>query len=293
MSSKSIVLAIATLAGGTAALAAPQESFDYVALNGGAPLVAVGAVGAGNSVATGTAVGAYTVNSVRLTGNIGAFTAPSWGSETRVQITRPDGATIVFGPFDPTNTTPATPLSFDLTLNVTPVAAAGTWTAEVYETFDDAGDDATYDAMTLTLDDAALPVGAPDAFTDLGDFTLTNRTVDHAISNTAGNEVRWFKLKLPAVAGGNPGYVDMFCTNADPTLPITELEMDDPDLALYDAVSAQLVAYDDLDGPGFFGQLSFGSTTPARPATAISGQGAGAPLAGGDGSLNEGFYYLA
>ncbi|HYD01282.1 MAG TPA: GC-type dockerin domain-anchored protein [Phycisphaerales bacterium] len=292
MNSKTIVLALATLAGGTAALATPQESFDYVALNGGAPLIATGAVGAGNSTGSATAVGAYTVNSVTLTGNISTWGFNTYGSETRVQVTRPDGSTVVLGPFSPLTSTPPGPVSFSVSLNVMPGAAAGSWTVEPYETFNDAGDDATYDALTLTLDDAAIPVGTPDSFTDLGDFTLANRMVDQVINNTAGNEVRWFKLKLPAVTAGNAGHVDIFCTNADPTQPIGPTEMDDPDLALYNAVSAQLVAYDDLDGPGFFGQLSFGGNIP-RPATTIEGQAAGLAFTGADGALAEGFYFLA
>jgi hypothetical protein len=293
MNKKILAVALLSLAGTSAALAAPQESFNYVTLNGGNLVGDALQGGAGNSVVTATATGSYTVRSARLAGNVAAWGAGTYGSETRIRVTTANGGFVTFGPFSPLNSTPGGPVSFDISLNITPQTAAGSWTVETYETYNDGSVDATYDQVNLTLDDAALPVGAPDTFTDLGDFTLVNRTVDQTINLAADNEVRWFKLKLPSVNGVGVGYIDIFTTNIDPTQPVAANELDDDDLALYSAVTAGLIAYDDLSGPGFFGQLSFGSGTPARPATVISGQGAGATFTGVNGTLSEGFYYLA
>ena len=300
MNSK-MILALAVMAGTTTALAAPRETVDVVAANGGNALIGnhlitnVAQTEPVNSVVnitiTGDSGGAYTAKSVRVVGNIAAWGVNSYGSETRVRVTAPSGEFVDFSPSS-LAATPAGPVSFDLSANLAPATTAGNWVVTIHETFDDASVDATYDILSVTTDDAVLPVGEPGAFTDLGDFTLAARTVDEVINLGAANEVRWFKMKLPNVLGTSPGYVDMWATQVDPTVAITANDLTDTDLALYAASSAALVTYNDATGPGLFGQLSYGSTV-SRGITTATGQTNGAARNGVNGALSEGFYYLA
>jgi hypothetical protein len=130
---------------------------------------------------------------------------------------------------------------------------------------------------------------------NLGDLSTAATSIDLTINNTNANDIKWFKMQLPAVDGlGSVGYVDIYCkpTSANPaTDPIPANDSVDPDLALFDNAGT-LITYDDLDGPGYWAMLTYGNTT-VRSTPAYTGATAGGPLDGHDGALTGGTYWLA
>ncbi|MDP1660582.1 MAG: GC-type dockerin domain-anchored protein [Phycisphaerales bacterium] len=290
MNSKIFALALAAAAGSTAAFAAPQETLDYVAANGGSPLVGSFALNtAGNSVVTVPATGAYTVRSIRLQGNIGTILAASYGTETRIQVTTPSGAQVVFGPFlnHGSGSSAFAPVPFDRSQNIAATGAAGNWTVQTYETFNDTGDDALYDQLTVTLDDAAHK---PASFTALGDLASSTSSVSQPVTLTAPGNIQWFQVTLPAVAAAGSGYVDMWVTPVNN--PTTTTDLTTCDMAVYSDATNALVTVDTLDGPGSEPQVSYGSTV-SRGTTTFGALAAGVARDGRDGSLAGGVYWVA
>jgi len=289
MKLKNLAAAMFLAAGTAGALAAPRESFDCVAINGG-PMIGTGNLGTGNSFVNFTATGGYNVKSLRLVGNVASWGGGTYGSETRMQVMSPGGTLVVFGPFSPLASTPPGPVAFDATVNIADQPAAGTWSVEPYETFNDAGDDATYDQVSVTLDDA-IYVAPPPAFTDLGDRSTTGSTFNRTVTLTAPSNIQWFKIKLPTVTASE-GWVDIWTTpTANPT-PATDLT--DTEIGLYkvDGSGATALWNDDDSGPGFWSMLSFGSTT-SRGLSTFPGQADGLARQGQNGELTNGFYFVA
>ncbi len=129
------------------------------------------------------------------------------------------------------------------------------------------------------------------SFEDLGDFS----TGSHAASRTVAERSipNWFKVVLPAVDSSGAGYVDIWCEpTSGPGNPIAAGNSLDPDLALYDAAGTKITT-DDLDGPGFWAQLSYGSTASRGINPTWGTEAPGVARNGYDGALAGGVYYIA
>lgn len=187
-----VALALAALAGSTAAFGAPRETVDVAAAAGGTLVgnhtLAGDATGVPphNSVVpitiTGTLGGAYSAQSIRVTGNVAVWGALTWGRESKVRVAAPSGEFVDFRP-SPLASPPPGPVAFDSSINFSPATTGGTWTVTVYESYDDVDSiDATYDALTVTTDDASLPVGEPVAFTNLGDLSIATASLDQVVN---------------------------------------------------------------------------------------------------------------
>jgi hypothetical protein len=136
-----------------AALATPRETVTWT------NVVSEGLINAPvNSVRTVGFSGSYTANKVRISGTLRSGGGYSWAWDSRLLITTPWGATFSVQPFTQEGefTTITTPgeLVFDVP---NPAAAAGTWTVRFYEYYDDDGVDASWDSVTVTLDDEPAP----------------------------------------------------------------------------------------------------------------------------------------
>jgi hypothetical protein len=129
---------------------------------------------------------------------------------------------------------------------------------------------------------AAAAIAQPASFTDLGDRTAT-QTFSQTVTLIAANDIQWYKIVLPPVTASS-GWVDIW-TNTPGTMTDTEI-------GLYDSagniVNGLGFGNDDDGGPGLFSQLTFGQTTPTRPAI-----GTGNIRNGSDGVLAGGTYWLA
>jgi hypothetical protein len=290
----SAVFSLALLAGSTVALGAPRESFNVVTINGG-PLVGTADAGAGNTVVTVPVLGsdgggAYTARSVRVNGAVSAWLAATYGAESHILVTSPSGAEVVFQPSGLFGNHPANNFAFDQTLSLTTATTAGNWTVEIYEDFDDAGDDTSYGSLTMTLNDSdAVAPAAPTVNIDLGDVSVGASSSDSAITNTAAGQVKWVKAILPACPADGSGFVDMW------TSPATGLTtvMTIPVIAVYEGSTGLLVAWDDISGPNNTNaELTFGSTTSRGPTT-YPGMTDGELLDGFNGPLAGGTYYIA
>jgi hypothetical protein len=151
-------LAAAAVLVGTcgAAMASPRESVVWT------NVVTEGEINApANSVRTASFGGSYTANKIRVSGTLHSGGGFSWAWDSRLLITTPWGATFSVQPFTQEGefATISTPgeLLFDVPY---PGAAAGTWTVRFYEYYDDDGVDASWDTVTLTLDDEPPPAPA-------------------------------------------------------------------------------------------------------------------------------------
>jgi subtilisin-like proprotein convertase family protein len=146
--------AVAALAMACAACATPQESVTYtnVASDG-----ALGSVT--NVVRTVAFTGAYTATKIRMSGTLNSLVAGTWPDDARVQVTTPTGVTVLLHPFTQTGAFTSVSTPGDVVVDIpTPGVAAGTWTFQFYEGYDDGpGPDANWSTVTFTLDDDVLP----------------------------------------------------------------------------------------------------------------------------------------
>ncbi|HZW07184.1 MAG TPA: GC-type dockerin domain-anchored protein [Phycisphaerales bacterium] len=139
---------------------------------------------------------------------------------------------------------------------------------------------------------ASCTFAQPASFTDLGNRTAT-QTFTQVVTLTSAADIQWFRIEIPA-ATAPAGSFDVWTTPTASPLAATDLV--DTEIGLYNPAGARAVATanfsDDNDGPGAYGQLSFGSTV-ARPAPTFTGLTNGLARAGADGELPAGVYYLA
>jgi hypothetical protein len=167
---------LAVLAGTSVAMAAPRESFNLVAINGG-PLTAVVRAGAAGNTVVNVAVagsdggGSYTAKSLTFSGTLSAIASASYALESRILVTPPGGTS----PFVMQFSTVAGNVTVPFAVNqkvaiVNPTTTAGTWRFENFEEYDDAGTDTTFSAMTVTFDDADVPVAMPSGATPVLTF---------------------------------------------------------------------------------------------------------------------------
>ncbi|MGQ0627768.1 MAG: DVUA0089 family protein, partial [Phycisphaerales bacterium] len=124
-----------------------------------------------------------------------------------------------------------------------------------------------------------LAVIGPPASTDLG--TLAEG-LSAGMVEVSGGSVQWLKFTLnqDIVAGGSV-YLDIDTEGS------TTTGNNDTYIGLFDAQGLR-IQFDDDDGSGFQSQLTFGATSPPRPAF-----GNGVAYNGRDGGLAAGTYYLA
>lgn len=132
----------------------------------------------------------------------------------------------------------------------------------------------------LTLSTAAY--AQPSPFIELGTHTGTE-IFSTPVTLSAANDIQWFRIELPPNSALE-GWVDIW-TN-------TPGDMTDSEIGLYDnlgnIVNGAGGGSDDDSGPANFSQLTYGQTTPVRPAI-----GSGAVRNGVDGTLAGGVYWLA
>lgn len=219
-----------------------------------------------------TVQSSYPVRSITVAGSLSAMAGGTSAPEACIRVHAPNGASWVLQPFSQMTAFPASTGSYTFTLPDAVPTANGTWSFGFFELYDDGHDgmaDATWSAVTITLND-----GAPAA-KNIGEVDSPGRHV--GMGNVPFGEVRWmqFSIAQPAtVLGGKFVDIDTVGTGAG-----------DTEIALYDA-AGRLVASDDDDGPGRLSVLTFG--VGARPAI-----GDGIPYDGRDGALDAGTYYLA
>jgi hypothetical protein len=135
-------------------------------------------------------------------------------------------------------------------------------------------------AVNLTLG-ATPSVAAPANTIDLGTLATGSALSNATGALSASNSVQWYKIVLPggSVAAGT--FVDMD-TEQTALTPSNTTRM-----VLYTPAGAYLSLTDLTDGSNSLSQLSFGVTTPARPAVGNS-----LTYNGRDGALRAGTYYL-
>ncbi len=121
---------------------------------------------------------------------------------------------------------------------------------------------------------------APSAI-DLG--TLPRCPISRAGTVANAGDVVWYKFTLPSagVDASAGTYLDMYTEQAAATA------VGDTMLALFDG-TGNFIVIDDDDGSGLLSQLTFGLTSPARPAV-----GTGLPYDGRDGATLAGGDYYA
>ena len=172
------LFALAVLAGTTVAMAAPRESFDLVALNGG-PLQSVAKVGgAGNSVVTVAVTGSdgggsYSAQSLTFAMTSGTQSGASWGCESRILVTPPTGSAFVVQA-STSGTGGGVPSGSNFTTVAMPVDAvttAGNWRFESYDSYDDSGTDMVWAAATVTFNDSPAAVAALSGVAQSTSFT--------------------------------------------------------------------------------------------------------------------------
>ncbi len=120
--------------------------------------------------------------------------------------------------------------------------------------------------------------------TDLGAISTCPTSFSGTLS---ANEIKWYKFVLPLnVSVANNNFLDID-TNGSVLTP-NQFGPNDTFIAVFNGATGAVVQSDDDDGAGLLSALSFGQTTPTRPAT-----GDGVVNNGRDGALNSGTYYFA
>jgi len=148
-------------------------------------------------------------------------------------------------------------------------AAAATYNIPVTAT--DAQGRSTTVPVPLRVRDGVIPLGTlPSGGTLVGTGEIEPRGI------------QWFSFTPGFDAVSPRGWIDMF------TEIVPGSNVSFPVLGIFDS-GGNLLAQDEIDGPGSTAALSFGQVNPARPST-----GDGEPFNGRDGSLIAGqMYYLA
>jgi len=231
---------------------------------------------AANSIRTFNAAGGYPLGRIKFAVNLTAVNPNSFGADARIQLTSPNGTTLLLQPF-PRSGTAFGFLSTDFVLSfATQTDAAGHWTFRFFESVDNGGTaqvDATWDLTVEFTDEPPLP----PAHMDLGIVVAPGVSIPQMPVGSTGYQM--YKLTLNrAVDGALSRYLDIAAGTG-------EAFSSDTELALFDA-NGNLLVTDDDTGTGFAAQLSFGAGT--RPP-----YGDGQPLDGRNGSLTAGTYYLA
>jgi len=252
-----IAKTVAFAAGLALTASASAQTLQFSAGAAG-PFDSTGAVGdAGNgSFSFNYAGAAFTVGDIVFSGDLTDGGVGTWGSEAAVALTNPGGivGTVALG----SGTT------FAGTVAVGPNAISGgsalwgsdvvgTWNFEFFETFDDAGIDATWTNVNFDFYDFA-PVGPP-ANTYVG---VNPNTTETGPLNLA--EVTWYSFDVTGGAGAQPWSIDTLgSTNTGGSFGD-----DDTELGLFDSAGNLIASNDDEDfGAGILTSLLDSATVGA------------------------------
>ena len=164
---------------------------------------------AGNSVVT-TSFGTGVADKLRLTGRLTSVVGTSWRSEARIRVTGPSGTVYNIQPFTTTGTFSFADITTPIEISVAGENAAGTWTIETFESFDDSGVDANWNlcfgVTYLTAPTGTCPAG-------------TNTAVEGTTANLS--------LTVNPVAGVSVASVVMDASSINPAA--TAVVLTDPD----------------------------------------------------------------
>lgn len=252
-----IAKTVAFAAGLALTASASAQTLQFSAGAAG-PLDSAGALGdAGNgSFSFNYAGAAFTVGDIIFTGDLTDGGVGTWGSEASVAVTNPGGIVGTVGLGSGT--------TFAGTVAVGPNTigggsalwgndVVGTWTFEFFESFDDAGIDATWTNVNFDFYDFA-PVGPP-ANTYVG---VNPNTTETGPLNLA--EVTWYSFDVAGGAGAQPWSIDTFgSTNTGGSFGD-----DDTEIGLFDSAGNLIASNDDADfGAGILTSLLDDTTVGA------------------------------
>ncbi len=215
---KSLLAGLLVCAGACCAMGAPRESVTFI------DVPSVTNMGsAANTTLTHTFTGGYQARRLLVQATLATPRGATWQNEASILVTPPGSATpFVVAPFVGqtfTGTTSAPAGSF--AVPVAPLSAAGEWSFQFFEMFDDASAatgtftdarDATWTNLNITLDDEGAPAivasGPSVTFNDIssdgtGGAGSQQRTWSAAATETfAGIRVRGRVTALRGLPGG-------------------------------------------------------------------------------------------
>ncbi|MCE7974370.1 MAG: hypothetical protein DYG92_08645 [Leptolyngbya sp. PLA1] len=142
---------------------------------------------------------------------------------------------------------------------------------------------------------APIAVAQPEEYTDLGS-RLTAQTLEVPILLDSGDDIKWFLVELPTVEA-DAGFVEVF-TPVPFQCAATGCPgfMGYPSVAVFNALGAQL-AHDTTRGDMGDIRMSWGLGDPRPPICMVVDEygnlGCNSPLAGENGVLDRGWYWIA
>ncbi len=192
---------VAAMAAGFACSAMAQESVTYTGVNSNESQG-----NAANEIRNPTLVGGYAVGQIRVSGSLSEVNTGTFASEADIRVTAPDGTTFyTLNPFTTTGFTGTVTVDgYIFNLPAAYADAAGTWTLEFFESFNDgAGADAIWDTITIEF----IPPPPPPANDNCGDAiavglgtvsgnTAAATTDGTASCTTSGKDV-WYSFTAP------------------------------------------------------------------------------------------------
>lgn len=232
-------------------------------------------------------VTSYSVEYITLRGQLTKLNTATWASDAVILVYRSQVLLGVMSPLTEIGTpTNAVPLNYVFKLQE-PVLSDESWTFVMLDTYDDAGQDARWDTVTVTLNDGEpqVPTGlvispTPNAVDVLGNVPAPGRTLKNQVM--APGSARWYRIDVPfpvSTTGAPPftfaGYLDI------DTIGSTI----DTVIALYDE-DGRVVSINDQSGGNNASLLSYG-TAPARPPIGLS-----FAFSNQNGTLRPGTYFL-
>jgi hypothetical protein len=197
------VNALMALAGGSVALAAPRESVTFTAVPSNGLIGSAANTNQTTTFAGSDAGGAYSAQFLTLSGSVTEVNAATLQSEAAILITPPGGTPFIARPITTSVTGTETIPAGAFVIPVGSFTTAGEWNFRFFELFDDGGTtgvDATWDTITLTLDDGAPVTGSVPG--PAQNFNLTNVVVD-------GTQAAPTTITFTAAAGDTVGLVQL------------------------------------------------------------------------------------
>lgn len=296
----------AGLAASMTAVASAQETVDFVALNGGAPINSGGNIGTSSASTRLTSLVNFNytfannfiwAGSVTINGTLRRVNSGTFSSEARVLVTSPsngaslspDAQLFTSNLFTASNTIVSGMRTQSLTgFTGTPFNVQGqTFNFRFYESFNDGGSltDSEWDSYTITFNAFVPPT--PPACIDLGTVSNGNYPVVQTGAIASGQTV-WYCFDVSA--GTNP--LDIFTHGSTGTGGAAGGL--DTELGLYNSAGVLVATNDDIGGVSGFGDFASRITVGAGSGTDVNGEAAGGTGLGTNvASLPAGRYYLA
>ena len=220
----------------------------------------------------------YPVKYLVLNGEWTKLSSATCESEAVVKVIAPNGNVVAtVSPFSDCSGTETLTLSNYIVKLPQPVTnSQGQWGFAFTETYDDAGADARWNNISITLDD-----GPPSWLITQEVGSVRSPGFNLQGQSVSALSVRWYKMTLP-IPAANLGFFGTTYLDIDTEgSPHADME-----LALYNE-DGRLVATDDDDGSGNQAHLSFGASATRPPI------GNSEPYNNSDGTLDAGTYYIA